>query len=156
MAAIKELIQAATIARVTSKAGEFLGFLVKSNHTNEYYEITCLKIDGQCEFFCSCVAKEYGCSECCHIKAVKELVAARKELAKAKHEADLEACHVIAEQKAAKALIRQDAGRPAFKKVVAQVRAIEAKYTPPALNGRGFRVEAVKELGGIRVPMKVA
>lgn len=78
----KETIKAATINRVTDKiTGKFLGFLVKSDRTNEYYEVTCLKIAGQCEFFCTCLGfKSHG--HCKHCTACKELCEARKELAK--------------------------------------------------------------------------
>ena len=71
-----ETIKAATIARVSDKSGKFLGFLVKSNHGNVYYQIRCT---GKDSYTCTCEAKLWGHAECCHIKAVRELVAARRQ-----------------------------------------------------------------------------
>ena len=74
------LINAASIARVTDKnTGKFLGFLVKSDHTEAYYQVTCLKISGHCEFFCTCKGFQFH-GHCKHCDACKELCAARKEL----------------------------------------------------------------------------
>lgn len=82
MATTKTTINAASIARVTSKeTGKFLGFLVKSDSTNDYYEVTCLKIAGHCEFFCTCKGFKFH-GHCKHCDACKELCEARKELTK--------------------------------------------------------------------------
>lgn len=73
----KELIKAPCIAIVRTKdTKKFLGFLVKSNTSQEYYQITCTKVADECVYSCNCPARV----ECCHIKAVKLVVAARKAL----------------------------------------------------------------------------
>lgn len=78
-----DLIQAASIARVSRKSdGKFLGFLVKSDSSDQYYEVTCLKVDGHCAFFCTCKGFTFH-GHCKHCDACKELCAARKALAKA-------------------------------------------------------------------------
>ncbi|HEX4713633.1 MAG TPA: hypothetical protein VH164_01770 [Ktedonobacteraceae bacterium] len=84
----KELIKAATIARVTDKVGKLLGWGVKSNHEEKYYQVTCAKIAGECVWFCTCCAGQHGftgCKDgkCAHVKAVIEVGQARKELAQA-------------------------------------------------------------------------
>lgn len=78
----RELIKAASIARYTDKAtGKFLGFGVKSNRGKGYYEIHCAKeASGAVVYTCDCEAKEWGHPVCNHIKAVVELVEARKAL----------------------------------------------------------------------------
>lgn len=81
-----ETIKAATIARVSDKSGKFLGFLVKSNHSNAYYQIRCTGNDA---YTCTCEAKMWGHAECCHIKAVRELVEARRQM-------ELDAAAVVA------------------------------------------------------------
>lgn len=82
MAKAKELIKAASIARYTDKAtGKFLGFGVKSNRGKGYYEIHCTKTEsGAVVYTCDCEAKEWGHPVCNHIKAVVQLVEARKAL----------------------------------------------------------------------------
>jgi len=77
----KELIKAASIATVLEKhTNKILGFLVKSNRSNDYYQIQTEIIGGERVFFCDCEAKDWGYSECCHIKAVKEVLVAKAEL----------------------------------------------------------------------------
>ena len=94
----KETIKAATIARVTSKeTGKFLGFLVKSNHTSDYYEVACTKIAGECVWSCTCKSGQNGfmnCKpdadgnrHCCHIKACREVCVARNARIQAQKQA---------------------------------------------------------------------
>lgn len=78
MARTKELIKAATISRVSDKSGKFLGFGVKSNHSDKYYQIRCVKGLKGVTYTCDCEARQWG-KECSHIKAVRELVAARRQ-----------------------------------------------------------------------------
>jgi hypothetical protein len=79
MARTKELIKAATISRVSDKAtGKFLGFGVKSNHSERHYQIRCAKDLKGVTYTCDCEARQWGHAECCHIKAVKQLVEARR------------------------------------------------------------------------------
>lgn len=78
----KPLIKAATIATALDKqTGVILGFVVKSNHTEQYYHVHTEIIGGVRVFFCDCEAHLWGCDECCHIKAVKEVLVAKAELA---------------------------------------------------------------------------
>lgn len=88
----KPLIQAASIATVLEKhTNKILGFLVKSNRTEDYYQIQTGIIGGERVFFCDCEAKDWGCSECCHIKAIKEVLVAKAELENQEAEAALQA-----------------------------------------------------------------
>lgn len=83
----KPLIKAASIATVLEKVtNKILGFLVKSNSSEDYYQIQLMDIAGERVFFCDCEAHLWGCAECCHIKAVKEVLAAKAELAKQEEE----------------------------------------------------------------------
>lgn len=87
--ATTEIIKSASIARVTRKSdGKFLGWGVKSNSSNEYYEVHCTKIADECVWSCSCKAGQMnfsGCKDgkCCHVKAVIEVSQARKEMKEA-------------------------------------------------------------------------
>lgn len=82
-----DTIQAATIARVTSKeSGKLLGFLVKSNSSDAYYQVRCTRLAGDVIWTCTCKAGQFGfagCStgHCCHVQAVLEVAEARKALA---------------------------------------------------------------------------
>jgi hypothetical protein len=78
--ATKELIKAATVNRVVEKStGKVLGYLVKSNSTDTYYQVTWSEEERR--YQCNCPATV----RCCHIKAVSELVKARREIAAASH-----------------------------------------------------------------------
>ncbi len=69
-------IQSAAIFRCTDKAtGLCLGYGVKSDSTSEVYSVTARKVAGEWKYFCSCPAT----CECKHIRAVKEVVAARRK-----------------------------------------------------------------------------
>jgi hypothetical protein len=68
-------ITAATVNRVVSKAGEFLGYLVKSDSSEDYYQVTWNEKAARYE--CGCPATK----PCKHIRAVQEVCQARKELA---------------------------------------------------------------------------
>lgn len=131
-AKVKDLIKAATIARVSDKiTGKFLGFLVKSNHTNEFYQVTCTKIAGEVLYSCTCEAKNYGHPDCCHCKAVRELVAARNQLNAERDTREIaqrEAIQPAYYQACAKAESRHRLGKAAFEAVCKQVREIEAHY----------------------------
>lgn len=88
----KPTIKAASIATVLEKGtNKILGFLVKSNRNNDYYQITTEMIAGERVFLCNCEAKDWGYDECCHIKAVKEVLLAKVELEQAEAEAALQA-----------------------------------------------------------------
>ena len=113
----KELISAGSIARVTDKiSGKFLGFLVKSNHTEEYYEVTCTKIAGECVWSCNCKSGQNGfmnCKpdadgnrHCCHIKACKEICVARNARIQAQKEAAEQ--EVRAEIAQAEAILKEE------------------------------------------------
>lgn len=96
----KELIEAATIARVTDKSSKLLGFLVKSNSSSEYYQITCVKIGNERFFTCTREAGQRGfttCKDgkCCHVQAVIEVSEARKELAQEQAAAVAEAERIV-------------------------------------------------------------
>lgn len=84
---MKETIKAASIARITSKeTGKLLGFLVKSNSSNAYYQVRCTRLAGDVVWTCTCKAGQLGfvgCStgHCCHVQAVIEVAEARKTLA---------------------------------------------------------------------------
>lgn len=129
----KEVIKAGTIARVTDKvSGKFLGFLVKSNFTQHYYEVTCLKIAGECVFFCTCEAKEWGCAECNHVKAVKLLCIARKALRKRAEQGVVAAnIAVFCDAAAQFALDSFSANIALFCEAVAEIAEQEA-WSPPA------------------------
>lgn len=88
MAKAKELIKAATIATALDKVtGKILGWAVKSNHSPDYYQVQTEIIGSTREFFCNCDAHLWGCAECAHIKAVKEVLVAKAELMQAQGEA---------------------------------------------------------------------
>ncbi len=72
---MKELINAATVNRVTDKAtGKFLGYGVKSDSSEQYYCVNWN--DARNEYSCNCKAIK----PCKHIRAVVEVVKARTEL----------------------------------------------------------------------------
>jgi hypothetical protein len=79
----KPVIKAASIATAIDKVtGKVLGWAVKSNSTQDFYQVQTMAFEnGAREFFCNCEAHLWGCAECCHIKAVKEVLAAKAELA---------------------------------------------------------------------------
>ncbi len=66
-------INAASIARISDKSGKFLGYLVKSNSSENYYQVTWNESASRYE--CNCVAT----CKCCHIKAVEQAQKARIE-----------------------------------------------------------------------------
>jgi hypothetical protein len=80
-------IQAGSIARVSDKAtGKLLGFLVKSNSSEEYYQVRCTHIAGEQVWTCTCKAGQMGfagckAGHCCHVQAVIEVAEARKAAA---------------------------------------------------------------------------
>jgi hypothetical protein len=82
-----ETIQAGSIARVSSKeTGKLLGFLVKSNSSEEYYQVRCTHIAETILWTCTCKAGQMafaGCKagHCCHVQAVIEVAEARKAAA---------------------------------------------------------------------------
>lgn len=138
MAAQKPLIKTGSIARITDKlTGKFLGFIVRSNTNFEvFYQVTCTRIAGECIYSCTCEAKTWGHADCCHCKAVKELVAARKELEaerKAREIAAREAIQPAYYQAIAKAESRHLQGKQAFEAVCEQVWAIahHERYVAP-------------------------
>lgn len=101
----KELIKAAAIAIVRTKdTKKFLGFLVKSNSSQEYYQITCTCVAGECVFSCTCKSgqnhftnctpDEHGTRYCCHVKACILVIKARKALAAKAAQAQAEAVEV--------------------------------------------------------------
>lgn len=154
--ATTELIKAASIARVTSKAGKFLGFLVKSNHTEDYYRVTCLKIDGACTFFCTCKAAEFGNSNCCHVKAVKELVAARKELQaeiQEKHEAAIKKALAMRLTAQSIADDRRNGNRRAIEALKEDIRTIEMRGC--LFDEKGYEIHNWPELTGVKLVRKV-
>ena len=119
-----ETIKAATIARVTDKlTGKFLGFLVKSNHTEDYYHVTCTKIAHEVIWHCTCKAGQFG-RVCCHVKACKELCAIRK----AARAAEAEQKRAVAE--AERHLQEKHAAqkRAAFERICSDIRAMEAHW----------------------------
>ena len=65
-------IAAATINRVTGKDGQFLGYLVKSNHSDNYYQVTWNGTGWDCN--CASVRP------CCHIKAVEAVMTAQHDV----------------------------------------------------------------------------
>lgn len=81
-----ETIKAATVNRVTEKAtGKYLGFLVKSNGSEDYYQVTAKKVAGMIVWSCTCKAGQHGfcgckAGHCCHVQAVIEVAEARKQL----------------------------------------------------------------------------
>src|SRR5260221_2558475 len=85
--ATSELIKAASINRITDKAtGKVLGYLVKSNSSDDYYQVTGKKVNGVCSYACTCKAGQNNFAKCqdgkcCHVKAVIEVVEARKQVA---------------------------------------------------------------------------
>ena len=80
----KELIKAATIATALDKVtGKILGWAVKSNSSDRYYHIQTMIIDGVRAFFCDCEAHLWGHDECCHVKALKEVLLAKADLEQA-------------------------------------------------------------------------
>lgn len=143
----KELIKAATIATVLDKlTGAILGFVVKSNRTDDYYHIQTEIIGGERVFFCDCDAHLWGYDECCHIKAVKEVLVTKAELARAEEKEAAEA--IIAEAEA----------------VLAEVRNSAPKYAPPRVGGfnrlgasvyiSDAEMAAMKNLAAVRKAMK--
>src|SRR5258708_24310473 len=84
--ATSELIKAASVNRVTDKAtGKVLGYLVKSNSSEDYYEVTGKKVNGVCSYNCTCKAgkaKFVNCKngKCAHVKAVIEVVEIRNQV----------------------------------------------------------------------------
>ncbi|HEU5377288.1 MAG TPA: hypothetical protein VFV38_17805 [Ktedonobacteraceae bacterium] len=132
-ASIKETIKAATIARVTNKAGKFLGFLVKSNTSEKYYQVTCCKIAGECVWNCDCKAGKNGfanCKQgaCCHVRACKEVCAARRELRKAAQQGETPAQAAVEE---AERIVKQAP-------VVAAPTLEERRYNAPLNTGFQF------------------
>jgi hypothetical protein len=91
----KELINAATVNRVVSKSGQCLGYLVRSNSTDAYYEVT---FDNG--WHCTCEACKNN-RHCCHAKAVSQVCQARKQLqaeaVEAEREAVLQAARLASE-----------------------------------------------------------
>ncbi len=84
--ATSELIKAASVNRVTDKpTGKVLGYLVKSNSSEDYYEITGKKVNGVCSYACTCKAGKshfVNCKDgkCAHVKAVIEVVEIRNQV----------------------------------------------------------------------------
>lgn len=167
MAALKETIKAATIARVTRKSdGKVLGFLVKSNHTEEYYQVTCTRIGGERIFSCTCYAGQHGfvnckSGHCCHVQAVLEVCEARKQAAaQAAFASVFQAIAQFAtEQKAANEQAAQAAMVEAAQAAIEFPKAKKAtakrakQFADMPLNGHGFTMQAVPELNGRIVPM---
>lgn len=110
---VKETIKAGSIARVISKAtGKTLGFLVRSDNSNEFYQVTCTRIADVRIFTCTCKAGQTGfinCTKtgyCKHVAAVLEIAEARAVLAIETHnqqcatqQAIAEAEHILNEKK---------------------------------------------------------
>jgi hypothetical protein len=83
----KPLIKAASIATAIDKiTGKVLGWAVKSNSSSQYYQVRSEIIGDTRVFFCDCDAHLWGCAECCHIKAIQEVLVAKAELMQ--HEAE--------------------------------------------------------------------
>ena len=97
--ATSELIKAASVNRVTDKAtGKVLGYLVKSNNSNDYYQITGKKVNGVCSYACTCRAGQnnfVNCKDgkCAHVKAVIEVVEIRNHAATTPLVAVMEQAH---------------------------------------------------------------
>ncbi len=95
-----ETINAAAIYRLTDlQSGKFAGWLVKSNHTNDYYQVHCYKINKEIIWTCTCKAGQHGfkgCKRghCCHVAAVIEVEEAKAE---ARRQAKAEAAAAVAE-----------------------------------------------------------
>ncbi|HET8910567.1 MAG TPA: hypothetical protein VFN23_03835 [Ktedonobacteraceae bacterium] len=114
----KALINAATIVRVTDKTtGKFLGFGVKSNSTNDYYCVHCYQVAGEPVYVCNCYAGQHG-TLCCHVKAVRELVAAHNAIEAEKAQAVAEAERIV---KQAEQAATSPSVRPEPKKRVAEL-----------------------------------
>lgn len=99
-------ITSPVVFRIAHKlSGRVLGYGVKSDRTNEIYYVTARRVapTGEWRYFCSCPAT----CECKHLRAVKEVVAARKELQKeaaaeaASYDVVAEAAKVAAEAESA-------------------------------------------------------
>ncbi len=70
-------IQSAAIFRCTDKiTGKCLGYGVKSDSSEATYYVTARKVAGEWKYFCTCPAR---CENCKHVRAVLEVVEARKE-----------------------------------------------------------------------------
>jgi hypothetical protein len=163
----KPLIKAASIATAIDKlTGKVLGWSVKSNSSSQYYQVRSEVVGGTRVFFCDCDAHLWGYSECCHIKAVQEVLIAKAELIQAQGEEAV----AEAEKIVAKPVVKERMGDTAFmaqmvtqhkeelhtkfEAKVANGRA--AKQCNTQLTGRGFVVAPIAELGGRMVPLKVA
>ncbi len=98
-----ELIKAATINRILDKiTGACLGYAVKSNTTSDYYRVTTSKVAGTWHYFCTCKAGQNAfrnCKDgkCCHVKAVLEVVAAKKAMQREQEAAPAASYDVVAE-----------------------------------------------------------
>ena len=68
-------ITAATVNRVENKSGVCLGYLVKSNSSDEYYQCTWNAHTTRWE--CNCAAGQHG-RPCCHLAAVQQVLKARR------------------------------------------------------------------------------
>jgi len=74
-------ISAPAIFRCYSKTGEVLGYGVPSDSESNIYHVTYNKAAHRYECDCVCGEKHHHTLECKHIKAVKAVVAARREMA---------------------------------------------------------------------------
>lgn len=78
-----EITSAVVFRCYDKQTGEVLGYGVPSDSSSETYYVTYNKTDHRYECNCPCGEKHHHTVECKHIRAVKQVVAARRELAQA-------------------------------------------------------------------------
>lgn len=144
----KPAIKAASIAKVFDRQSKaLLGWYVKSNTSNRYYGVSFFLIDDEPVYLCECEAKDFGCSECCHVKAIKQVEAARKELESAQE--------IMVQEMIASAERTIEEKCLAFEAVKAEIKAIEQKHQPvKAFQNKPYdRNKASLNNAGVRVPL---